>query len=338
MSPVTPTQAGGMLSLARKVVAAVEDLLFRSKISETANTLGMEALFPRSPKKLVDEVQSSPPDLLVLDLNSTRFEPLKLLKDIKSDETSKGVPVIGFLSHVQKDLAVAARESGCDRVMARSAFTKDLPEILSGPANGPGGSDGGNTGGSDVPEDGRWERLSSERLMETPYFVLRSDKLRLPDGAVKDPYYILERPDAAIIFPVTEAGEVVLVRQYRPAIDRMELGLPAGLVEEGEEPLAAARRELMEETGYTGGEWEPLGAVASSPSLKDNWAHLYLARGVELTAPPQPDEYERVEVVLVPVGEIFEELQAGSIVSSSGVAAVLLALGVLNKTSHKGHS
>ena len=120
-----------MLNLARRVVAAVEDLLFRSKISETARTLGVEALFPRSPKKLMTEVQSSPPDLLVLDLNSARFEPLQLLQDLKSDDTSKGVPVVGFLSHVQKDLAVAAREFGCDRVMARSAFTRDLPDILS---------------------------------------------------------------------------------------------------------------------------------------------------------------------------------------------------------------
>jgi PleD family two-component response regulator len=118
--------------MTRKVVAAVEDLLFKSKISETASTLGVEAVFPRSPKKLVDEAQVSPPDLIVLDLNSMRFEPLKLLKKIKSDETLRSVPVVGFLSHVQKDLAIAARESGCDRVMARSAFTKDLPEILSG--------------------------------------------------------------------------------------------------------------------------------------------------------------------------------------------------------------
>jgi CheY-like chemotaxis protein len=121
-----------MLGVTRRVVAAVEDLLFKSKISETASTLGVEAVFPRSPKKLVDEAQGSPPDLIVLDLNSMRFEPLKLLKKIKSDETLRSVPVIGFLSHVQKDLAIAARESGCDRVMARSAFTKDLPEILSG--------------------------------------------------------------------------------------------------------------------------------------------------------------------------------------------------------------
>ena len=118
--------------MARRVVAAVEDLLFKSKISETANTLGVEALFPRSPKKLVEKVHESPPDLLVLDLNSARFEPLQLLKQLKSDEASRGVPVVGFLSHVQKDLAVAARESGCDRVVARSAFTRDLPEILAG--------------------------------------------------------------------------------------------------------------------------------------------------------------------------------------------------------------
>ena len=177
-----------------------------------------------------------------------------------------------------------------------------------------------------MPESGRWEHLSSERLIETPYFALRSDRLRLPDGAVKDPYYVIERPDAAIVFPLTEEDEVVLVRQYRPAIEGIELGLPAGLVDEGEEPEKAARRELLEETGYAGGEWEPLGSLASSPSLKDNWAHLFLARRVACSAAPRPDEYERVEVVLVPVGEIGERISAGEIVSSSGVAAALLAL------------
>jgi ADP-ribose pyrophosphatase len=171
-----------------------------------------------------------------------------------------------------------------------------------------------------------WERLRSERLLETPYFALRSDKLRLPGGAVKDPYYVVERPDAAIIFPLTGEGEAVLVRQYRPPLERMELGLPAGLVEEGEKPEAAARRELLEETGYSGGEWEPLGALASSPSLKDNWAYLFLARGVEETAPPDPDEHELVETVRVPVGELLGLIRAGEIVSSSGVAAVMLAL------------
>lgn len=184
-----------------------------------------------------------------------------------------------------------------------------------------------------MAEGGGWKRLGSERLMETPYFSLRSDRLRLPDGGVKDPYYVIERPDAAIIFPLTESGEVVLVSQYRPPLEMMELGLPAGLVEDGERPEAAARRELSEETGYTGGEWEPLGAVASSPSLKDNWAYLFLARGVERSAQPDPDEHELVETVTVPVGELLGLIQDGEIVSSSGVAAIMLALERLRETA-----
>ncbi|HET7270857.1 MAG TPA: NUDIX hydrolase [Rubrobacter sp.] len=171
-----------------------------------------------------------------------------------------------------------------------------------------------------------WARLASERLIETPYFSLRSDRLRLPDGGIKDPYYVIERPDAAIIFPLIESGEVVLVRQYRPPLEGMELGLPAGLVEEGEEPEAAARRELSEETGYTGGDWEPLGSLASSPSLKDNTAYLFLARGVEETTAPDPDEHELVEVVRVPVEALLGLVHSGKIVSSSGVAAIMLAL------------
>lgn len=117
--------------MTQRVIAAIEDLLFRSKVSETAGQLGVEATFPRSSKKLLEQATESPPDLLVLDLNSARFEPLELLRRLKSEEATRKVPVVGFLSHVQKDLALAARESGCDRVMARSAFTKDLPRILS---------------------------------------------------------------------------------------------------------------------------------------------------------------------------------------------------------------
>ncbi len=121
-----------VLYVTRKVLAAVEDLLFKSKISETANTLGIEASFPRSPKKFIEQATHFPPDLFVLDLNSARFEPLTLLEQLKADETLRGVPTVGFLSHVQKDLAIAARETGCDRVMARSTFTKELPGILGG--------------------------------------------------------------------------------------------------------------------------------------------------------------------------------------------------------------
>jgi len=118
--------------VARRVLAAVEDLLFRSKISETAERVGVEATFPRNPEKLLDALRASPPDLLVVDLNSARFKPLELLRAVKSNGALRGVRTVGFLSHVQGDLALAAREAGCDRVMARSAFVENLPRVLSG--------------------------------------------------------------------------------------------------------------------------------------------------------------------------------------------------------------
>ena len=118
--------------MAHRVLAAVEDLLFRSKISETAGALDVESGFPRSPEKLLAALRETPPDLLIIDLNSARFEPLELLRIVKSDGTLQDVSTVGFLSHVQGDLALAARKSGCDRVMARSAFVENLPQILAG--------------------------------------------------------------------------------------------------------------------------------------------------------------------------------------------------------------
>jgi PleD family two-component response regulator len=113
-------------------MAAVEDLLFKSKISETAAKLGIESAFPRSPAKLLDAARSSPPDILILDLASERFEPLELLRTVSEDEELSGIPTVGFLPHVEKDLARAAKEAGCGKIMARSAFTKELPKIISG--------------------------------------------------------------------------------------------------------------------------------------------------------------------------------------------------------------
>lgn len=171
-----------------------------------------------------------------------------------------------------------------------------------------------------------WEHLASEEILETPFFRLRSDRLRLPDGVVKDSYYILERADAAFILAIDGDGNVPLVRQYRPPLGIMEVCLPAGLVEPGETPEQAARRELLEETGYAGGEWERIVKLSASPGLKSNWAHVFLARGVEKVAPLDPDEFERLEVFSVSTGELGRMIREGEIVSSSAVAGTLIAL------------
>lgn len=114
--------------MSRRVVAAVEDLLFKSKISATADSLGeIEVEFPRNPKKLLQSLSEETPDLVVLDLSSQRFEPLSLLSEMDPE-----VPTVGFLPHVEKELAAEARRAGCKKVMARGAFTKELPQVLSG--------------------------------------------------------------------------------------------------------------------------------------------------------------------------------------------------------------
>jgi len=123
----------------KRVVGAVEDLMFRGRISATAEAGGVEASFPRTRAKLLAAVAESPPDLILLDLTSERHDPLSLLESLKSDEKTSSIPVVGFLPHVRGDLAVAARERGCDRVMARSAFVENLPRIIGG-ENGTAGA------------------------------------------------------------------------------------------------------------------------------------------------------------------------------------------------------
>ncbi|WP_041328364.1 response regulator [Rubrobacter xylanophilus] len=118
----------------KRVLAAVDDLLFRSRIQKAAEALGLRAEFPRRREALLKSLRSSPPDLLILDLDSPRFRPLELLEE--AGEELAGVEVVGFVPHVRGDLAAAARRAGCGRVMARGAFAEQLPSVLSGDRGG----------------------------------------------------------------------------------------------------------------------------------------------------------------------------------------------------------
>ena len=116
----------------RRVLAAVDDLFFASKIRGTAEQLNVTVEFAKKAGTLFDLAKAETPDLIILDLNSERLDALDLAKNIKADEHLGGVPLVGFLSHVQTDLMRAAQDAGVDQVMPRSAFTKFLPAILKG--------------------------------------------------------------------------------------------------------------------------------------------------------------------------------------------------------------
>jgi CheY-like chemotaxis protein len=112
------------------ILAAVDDLMFASKISAGAKQLGVEVVFARSGEEVLRQARALQPRLTIFDLNSTRTEPLTTIAALKADPELAGIRTVGFVSHVQTDLIEAARQSGVDEVLARSAFSARLAEIL----------------------------------------------------------------------------------------------------------------------------------------------------------------------------------------------------------------
>src|ERR1044072_563632 len=112
------------------ILAVLDDLMFTSKIKTTAGQLGIAVSFARSADAAPAEVRKAPPSLVILDLNNPRTNPLAIVAGMKQDPALAAVPTVGFASHVQVDVIEAARQAGVGDVMARSAFTQQLADIL----------------------------------------------------------------------------------------------------------------------------------------------------------------------------------------------------------------
>ena len=140
-----------------------------------------------------------------------------------------------------------------------------------------------------------------------------------------DAYYVLEYADWACVVPVTASGEVVMVEQWRHAIGRRSLEFPAGAVDPGETPEAAARRELREEVGAEADTLEPLARLAAEPARHTNWAHVFLARDARVVGPPEADESEDLVVRTLRADVLGALVASGEIVHGVHAAAALLA-------------
>ncbi len=118
-----------MQKQAKKLLAAVGDLFFTIKITDAAKKAGMQVEFVKTDKDLLEKAKEMPA-LIVMDLNFQAVQPLKMIARLKSHPDLKQISVIGYLSHVQGELKQKAHETGCDMVLARSAFSQNLPQIL----------------------------------------------------------------------------------------------------------------------------------------------------------------------------------------------------------------
>ena len=162
----------------------------------------------------------------------------------------------------------------------------------------------------------KWKTLDSKYLIRRPWLTARRDTVRLPDGRVNDEYYVLEYPTWINVIAITKNGGFLMVEQYRHGLGDVFVELCAGVVEDGETPLEAARRELLEETGYSGGEWRLLDTICQNPSTCTNMTYCFLAEGVKQTDIQHLDETEEISVRILSEDELLSLLTDGKIKQS----------------------
>ncbi len=167
----------------------------------------------------------------------------------------------------------------------------------------------------------KWKTLSTEAVYRTPIFDLHRQRAAHPIRGERD-FFLLSATDWINIIPITRDRKVVMVRQFRHGIVDFTVEVPGGMVDASDEsPMAAARREMVEETGYDSDAIVELGRVHPNPAIESNVCHSFLARNVTLGIKPKELGAEETQVVLVPLAEIKSMIATGTIMHALTIAA-----------------
>lgn len=169
-----------------------------------------------------------------------------------------------------------------------------------------------------------WETLSTRELIKSKWLSVRKDVCRLPSGREMNDYFVVEVPNGAAIVAVTEANELVLVRQYKYGFGDVVLELPAGIVEVDEKALDAISRELWEEIGYRASKLEYVTTLVTKPARMSARTIVYFATGVTKDSQTQENDAEVIETVLVPIADLPALIQRGDIITETSLAALMM--------------
>ncbi len=168
-----------------------------------------------------------------------------------------------------------------------------------------------------------WKTIESKIMINELYVTVKKNKVLLPDGTVIDDFYTVKIQDAALVVALSKEDQILLKAEYRYACDEDVIECPAGMVEDGETPLATAKRELMEETGYKSEDWVYLGPTWESTSKLTNTMHLFLARDCEYVSSQDLDQNEQLELIMVPFDMAVDMVMSGKINANSSAHAIL---------------
>lgn len=172
-----------------------------------------------------------------------------------------------------------------------------------------------------------WKVLSDEEVFQQPPWIrVFRQIVRLPNGQVVEDYHRIQLIDFVLIVASTESGQLLVERQYKHGIGRVSLLLPAGGIGEGEEPLVAAQRELLEETGYAAEDWQCVGTLVANANYGCGTAHVFTAHKARPVAPPKSGDLEDLEILLLYPKQVHQAIRSGEIAAMSVVTAFLLAM------------
>lgn len=175
---------------------------------------------------------------------------------------------------------------------------------------------------SSVPA--RWEKTGQTLHANCMVFDIQHARYRHPQRGRERDFVVIDAPDWVNVIALTTDYHLVLVRQFRFGIDDFSLEIPGGVMERGENPLAAAQRELREETGYTGHKVRSLGGVHPNPAIMNNVCHLVLVEAAARTTDLAWDRDEEIEVLTQPVDEVYNWARTGRIRHALVLDALLL--------------
>jgi len=167
-----------------------------------------------------------------------------------------------------------------------------------------------------------WHKLDSEPGPKIPLFGVRLDKMRHPTSSAEFERVVLEAPDWVNVVAITADGKIVMVEQYRFGVGDLTIEPVGGIVDPGEDSLAAGKRELLEETGFGGGSWRYLGSVQANPAIHDNLCHHWLVEDVAAVRAPAPDVGEAIGIHLMTLDEVRQAIADGQCLHSLGLSAL----------------